>query len=168
MRFKNRRYERTVVARKPTSISMGGGAMEGAVGRSPGPIYMPTPKGYGTGPSGKGSEFSLAKRSFSVPLDWDNGWWEEMLSDFLKHNYHVNRPPQDREHPFLALRAFVTRASGGRHQTVLLAEWLEIKGVVDLDSRGKVDIVPEYCAKQLRSKQKWSLVLRLHQLLLAL
>ena len=47
---------------------MGGGAMDGDFGRSPGPIYLPKPKGYGKGPSGKGAEFSLAKRSFSVPL----------------------------------------------------------------------------------------------------
>lgn len=46
-----------------------GGAMAGAFGRSPGPIYYPKAVGYGKGPRGKGSEYSLATRSFSCPVD---------------------------------------------------------------------------------------------------
>lgn len=40
------------------------------IGCSPGPIYMPASKNFGKGNSGKGSEFSMASRSFSAP-------WEE-------------------------------------------------------------------------------------------
>jgi len=48
---------------------MSGGAMAGAFGRSPGPIYYPRAVGYGKGPHGKGSEYSLATRSFSCPAE---------------------------------------------------------------------------------------------------
>lgn len=47
---------------------MGGGAMEGMLGRSPGPIYSPRGSCFGTGPSGKGSEYVMAPRSFSCSL----------------------------------------------------------------------------------------------------
>ena len=50
-------------------LKMGGGAMDADFGRSPGPVYSPKNTCFGRGPSGKGSEFSLATRSFSVSID---------------------------------------------------------------------------------------------------
>ena len=52
---------------------MGGGAMEGMLGRSPGPIYSPRGSCFGTGPSGKGSEYVMAPRSFSCSLSEKEG-----------------------------------------------------------------------------------------------
>ena len=43
--------------------------MDSELGRSPGPVYFPSPVGYGRGPRGTGNEYTMAGRSFCAPLE---------------------------------------------------------------------------------------------------